>query len=54
MTTGLYLARCYEAGIPLSDLDKLDIGLIYDIFTEKGNDNCEYATLATQEDFDRW
>ena len=42
MTTGLYLARCY------------DIGLVYDIFTEKGNDNCEYATLATQEDFDRW
>ena len=35
-------------------LDKLDIGLIYDIFTEKANDDCEYATLATQEDFDRW
>lgn len=54
MTTGLYLLRCYEAGIHLDDLDKLDIGLIYDIFVEKSNDSFEYAVKASQEDMDRW
>lgn len=53
MTVGLYLLRCNEAGVRLSDLDALDIGLVYDLFTEKGNDGCEYVEIATQEDMDR-
>ena len=40
-----------EVGISISDLDFLTIGLVLDIWTEKGNDSVEYATLATQEDF---
>ena len=43
-----------EVGISISDLDHLTIGLVLDIWTEKGNDSVEYATVATQEDFDRW
>lgn len=38
----------------MSDLSLLTIGLILDIWTEKGNDSTEYASLATQDDFDRW
>ena len=41
-----------EVGISIPDLDLLTIGLVLDIWTEKGNDSVEYATLATQEDFD--
>lgn len=36
----------------MPDLDLLTIGLILDIWTEKGNDGAEYATVATQSDFD--
>jgi hypothetical protein len=43
-----------EVGISMQDLDLLTIGLIMDLWTEKGNDGVTYATLATQEDFDRW
>ena len=43
-----------EVGISIPDLDLLTIGLVLDIWTEKGNDSVEYATLATQEDFDWW
>ena len=43
-----------EVGISISDLDYLTIGLVLDIWTEKGHDSVEYATVATQEDFDRW
>ena len=42
-----------EVGISISDLDFLTIGLVLDIWTEKGNDSVEEATVATQEDFDR-
>lgn len=40
--------------VSIPDLDLLTIGLVLDIWTEKGNDSVEYATLATQDDFDRW
>ena len=54
LTTPLFLLRCMEVGISIPDLDLLTIGLVLDIWTEKGNDSVEYATLATQEDYDRW
>ena len=43
-----------EVGISISDLDYLTIGLVLDIWTEKGNDSVEYATGETKEDWDRW
>ena len=39
-------------GISIPDLDLLTIGLVMDIWTEKGNDGTTYAVLATQEDMD--
>ena len=54
LTTPLYLLRCMEVGISLHDLDLLTIGLVMDIWTEKGNDSTEYAYSATQDDFDKF
>lgn len=54
LTTPLFLLRCMEVGISMQDLDLLTIGLIMDIWTEKGNDGTDYAYVATQADFDRW
>ena len=54
MTTPLFLLRCIELGLSITDLDNLSIGLILDIFCERGNDDYDYATVATQDDFDRF
>ena len=52
MTTPLFLLRCVELGISVRDLDLLTIGLVLDMWTEKGNDGVKYSRIATQEDFD--
>ena len=54
MTTPLFLLRCTQLGLSMGDLDMLTIGVIYDMMTERENDNETYDYLATQEDFDRW
>ncbi len=55
MTTALFLLRCVEIGISIRDLDLLTIGLVLDMWTEKGNDaNGKYETyeIADQNRFD--
>ena len=47
-------ARCVQLGLSMADLDMLSIGLINDMYAESRNDDCKYAELATQEDFDRF
>ncbi len=54
MTTPLFLLRCLEVGLSIRDLDDLTIGLVLDIWTEKGNDSVTYRQVATQEDFDKF
>lgn len=56
MTTPLFLLRCTEIGISIRDLDLLTIGLVMDMWTEKGNDSAKYSTTITagQEEFDRF
>ena len=57
MTTPLFLLRSTEIGISISDLDLLTVGLVIDMWTEKGNDDVKYkkvAREATQEDFDKF
>ena len=54
LTTPLFLLRCMEVGISIPDLDLLTIGLVMDIWTEKGNDGTTYATIAGQDEFDRF
>ena len=58
ITTGLFLLRCCQVGLSMSDLDELDMGMIYDILIENANDAAEDAydkvRDATQADFDRF
>lgn len=54
MTTALFLLRCCEIGLSISDLDLLTIGMILDIWTEKGNDSVKYKKVAGQEEFDKF
>ena len=59
MTTPLFLLRCLEIGLSMSDLDLLTIGMVLDIWTEKGNDDYKYGEkdtvrVAGQQDFDNF
>ena len=54
MTTPLFLLRCVQIGLSLSELDLLTIGVVNDMFTERENDEYSYDSLATQEDFDKF
>ncbi len=56
MTTPLFLLRCVEIGISISDLDLLTIGLVLDMWTEKGNDGAKYSNTieAGQAEFDKF
>ena len=54
MTTPLFMLRAVQMGISISDLDRLTIGLVLDMFTESLNDNYKYPDMATQEDFDNF
>ncbi len=54
MTTPLFLLRCLEIGLSIKDLDYLTIGMVMDIWTEKGNDSVTYDHLASQDDFDKF
>ena len=54
MTTALFLLRCFQNNIRIDDLDMMDVGMVFDIFTESNNDNYEYDVKATQEDFDKF
>lgn len=36
----------------MADLQDVTIGMVFDMFTEKGNDSFEYVELADQDDFD--
>lgn len=47
MTTALFLLRCVQIGLHISELDLLTIGMVNDLYAENGNDEC-------QEDMDRF
>lgn len=53
MNTALFMLRCVQCGISISDLELLSIGMILDIFTEQQNDSHEYPLIATKADIDR-
>lgn len=55
MTAALYLLRCVQLGLSVSDLEFLEIGMIFDMFTEAANDTWDgWCQKATQADFDRF
>ena len=54
MTTGLFLLRCVEMGLSIRDLDLLSVGMVMDMWTEKGNDSYNFKRVAGQAEFDRF
>ena len=52
------MLRCLEVGLSQSDLDLLTIGMVLEIWTEKGNDDVKGGAggvsvrAANQHDFD--
>lgn len=55
LNTGIYLLRCAELGLSMSDLDQLDMGMIFDMMTERSNDHWDgWAEVAGQDDFNRF
>ena len=52
MTTPLFLLRCVQIGLSLSDLDLLTIVMVNEMFIEKDNDDATYEYKAQQADFD--
>ena len=50
--TALFMLRCAQCGISISDLGLLSIGMINDMFIEMKNDEYDYPKIATQEDID--
>lgn len=51
--------RCTQIGLSMSDLDLLDVGMVYDMIIESDNDTADEASedtvrMATQADFDRF
>ena len=54
MTTPLFLLRCKQLGLSMTELNLLTIGLINDMFTERENDDAEYDYQAQQSDFDQF
>lgn len=52
--TPLYMLRCVQVGLRLSDLDHLDYGFVCDMFTENNNDEYKYQQKANQADFDKF
>lgn len=53
MTTPLFLLRCKQLGLTLTELDMLTIGIINDMFTERENDDFDgWREVAGQADFD--
>ena len=54
MSTALFLLRCVQLGIHISELHLLTIGTVNDMYTELNNDEEKYDVLASQEDMDRF
>lgn len=54
MTTPLFLLRCVQIGLSISELDLLTIGTVNDMYAEMSNDYYNYPALATQEQMDRF
>ena len=55
MPTGATLMlRCAQLGLDDRALGGMTMGMVYDLLTEKMNDNETYPYKATQEDIERY
>lgn len=46
----IFMLRCAELGLSDEALQNMSMGMVFDMFTEKVNDNHKYPIKATQED----
>ena len=52
LNTALFMLRCVQCGISISDLELITVGMAMDMFIEKKNDEYEYPLIATDADID--
>lgn len=48
----IFMLRCAQLGLSDAALGEMDMGMVYDLLIEQGNDHEKYPYRATQEDFD--
>lgn len=46
----IFMLRCAQLGLSDEALGGMDVGMVYDLLIEQGNDNEKYDYIATQED----
>lgn len=44
------MLRCAQLGLSDEALNTMTMGMVYDMYTEKANDQEEYPFIATQDD----
>lgn len=49
----VYFLRAKQIGLTLGEMEEIDMGLVFDLLIESGNDGQEYPNVATQADIDR-
>ena len=54
MTTPLFLLRCVQIGLQISELDLLTIGTVNDMYSEMDMDDYPFAEVATQAQMARF
>ena len=52
VNSALFMLRCVQCGISISELELLTIGLVNDMFIELKNDSYEYPAIGNQADID--
>ena len=50
----IFMLRCAELGLSDDALNNMSMGMVFDMFTEKANDNHKYPIKATQDDIYRF
>lgn len=50
----IFLLRCVQIGLSISELELLTIGTVNDMYAEMSNDDYDYPEVATQEMMDRF
>lgn len=45
-----FMLRCAQLGLSDEALNTMTMGMVYDMYTEKANDQEEYQFIATQDD----
>lgn len=48
------MLRCAELNLSDAALRGMTVGMVYDLLTERANDQVKYPLKATQEDFDNF